>query len=218
MNSFVLVVAGLPLAGYFLLLSLVRLSGRVVVTTGGRDTAAVLLAISGLVMIGPLELFFPTATASKLGVWIWLPLAMLYGLIVIWVALASRPRLVVYGREPQQVFGALVRACRTLDASVEVNEPMLQVKMPQLSAHVRIDAVRHHDCFTIESFESNLPLAFWDRLLRAVRLECGATSPPSRRRGWLWLALAIGLMVVITSQASRDTESLVNAFREWMIR
>ena len=48
-----------PLATYLMVLGVVNLSIRPFVTTGSRDTAALGLAISGLAIAGPMELFLP---------------------------------------------------------------------------------------------------------------------------------------------------------------
>ena len=72
-----LLIALLPLVAYLLLLGMIRLSGRVLITTGGRDIAALGFSVVGLVAIGPGELFFPKAAAGVFGGWVWLALATL---------------------------------------------------------------------------------------------------------------------------------------------
>ena len=72
-EPFVIVMAFVPLIGYLLVLGWIRISGRAVVTTGARDTAALALAISGFIVVGPAELFFPNAAATAFGPIVWLP-------------------------------------------------------------------------------------------------------------------------------------------------
>lgn len=217
-NPFVLLAAFLPLIGYLLLLSLVRVSGRVLVTTGGRDLAAVLLAIAGLVFVGPAELFFPQSTAVYMHSWTWVPLVILYGLVVSLLALTCRPKLVVYGRDPEEIFPALVRACRSMDASAVVTEHQWLVHLPTLQAHVRLDGVTRFDCLTIESFEPTLPTAFWNRLLANVRWEARTTRPPVRRVGWAMLAVAVLMLAIVSRHAILNPDQLVDGFRDWLIR
>ena len=52
-------VAVAPLSVYLLMVGLINLSGWPFVTTGTRDTAALGIGIIGLVIAGPMELFFP---------------------------------------------------------------------------------------------------------------------------------------------------------------
>ena len=63
-EPFTVLLALLPLIGYLLVLCIIRLSGRAIVTTGGRDIAALAIAISGLLAVGPAELFFPSSAAA----------------------------------------------------------------------------------------------------------------------------------------------------------
>ena len=63
-EPFSLLLALVPLIGYLLLLGLIRVSGHTLITTGARDIGALGLAISGLVAVGPGELFFPTVCSS----------------------------------------------------------------------------------------------------------------------------------------------------------
>jgi hypothetical protein len=46
-----------PLATYLLVLGVLNLSSRPLLTTGGRDAAALAMAIAGLMVVGPMELF-----------------------------------------------------------------------------------------------------------------------------------------------------------------
>ena len=55
-----------PLAVYLLLLGFVNLSTRPFVTTGARDVGALGLAIAGLIVAGPMELFLPVGGHESL--------------------------------------------------------------------------------------------------------------------------------------------------------
>ena len=96
MDPFRLCIALGPLAMYLLLLGAVDLSRRPLLVSGLRDAATLALAVSGLVIIGPIELFFPFEAAVQFGPRVWLLLLALYALCVVLVLLLLRPRLVVY--------------------------------------------------------------------------------------------------------------------------
>ncbi|MEM8910556.1 MAG: hypothetical protein AAGC97_02220 [Planctomycetota bacterium] len=217
-EPFVLLVATIPLLGYLLVLALVRVSGRVLITTGGRDTAAVGLAVAGMFVIGPAELFFPYSTATLLGAWVWVPLAVLYLLVISLIALTGRPRLVVYGRNAEEMFPALCRACESMDASTLANAESMQVHLPALGAHVRLEANAKQDCLTIEAFETTLPIAFWDALLAALRGQVRSTASPQPRRGILMLILTCVTIAWVTRHALIHPEELVEGFRQWLVR
>ena len=56
-----------PVAIYLWLLGAIGLSRRPVVVSGGRDAAALALAVSGLIFVGPLALLFPESVAARMG-------------------------------------------------------------------------------------------------------------------------------------------------------
>ena len=60
-----------PLAMYLLALGAVNLSARPLLTTGGRDFVALGIGVSGLVAVGPMELFLAEGAAEYWGPWIW---------------------------------------------------------------------------------------------------------------------------------------------------
>jgi hypothetical protein len=81
-SPFLLLLAAVPLVSYLGVIAAIRVSGRALITTGGRDIAAIGVAIAGLMAIGPAELVFPAAAATVFGPIVWLWLAMFYVLCV----------------------------------------------------------------------------------------------------------------------------------------
>ncbi len=118
---FVILVAFLPLAAYLTLFGAIRWFGRPMVTTGARDFVAISVAISGLIFIGPIDLFFPETTAALIGYRIWLVLAFLYALIVLLIVISSRPRLIVYGMPADKLLPVLTQAATTIDAAATID-------------------------------------------------------------------------------------------------
>lgn len=213
-----LLIALLPLIAYLMLLSLIRLSGRVLITTGGRDIAALGFSVAGLVAIGPGELFFPKAAAGVFGAWVWLALATFYALIVSLLALTSRPRLVVYGRAPNQMLAPLLEASRELDPDATSDPETLQVFLPKLRVHLRAAGHQAIDTTSIESFEPIATTAFWEKLLGHLRDKAESTSPPVPRKGGMMLIVALGLATLVMWQAIIDRQQVVEGFRDWLWR
>ena len=60
-----------PLAIYFLVVGLVNLRARPFITSGAQDAAALGVGVMGLVIAGPMELFFPESAAVQFGFWVW---------------------------------------------------------------------------------------------------------------------------------------------------
>lgn len=104
-----------PLAVYLVLLGFLNLSRRPFLTTGGRDVASLAIAVSGLTIVGPMELFFPEAAAVRLGMWAWPLLLTLYGFCVLFLVLFLRPRLVIYNTSVEQLRPILAELVPELD-------------------------------------------------------------------------------------------------------
>ena len=105
-----------PVAIYLCLLGTIGLSRRPLLVSGVRDAATLALALSGLVVIGPMELFFPFAAAGRFGSHVWLLLLSLYVMCVILWLLMLRPRLVIYNISADKLRPILAEAVNSLDA------------------------------------------------------------------------------------------------------
>lgn len=110
-----LLIAFAPLAVYLLVMGMLNLSSRPFLMTGGRDLAALGVAISGFVVAGPMELFLPLQAASRFGGYVWLLLLGLYALVVMLMVLLSRPRLVIYNITADQLRPILGSTVSELD-------------------------------------------------------------------------------------------------------
>ncbi|MCD0462897.1 hypothetical protein [Roseiconus lacunae] len=218
LEPFFLLIALLPLIAYLLLLSLIRLSGRVLVTTGGRDIAALGFAVSGLIAIGPGELFFPKAAAGTFGPWVWIALATFYALIVTLIALTTRPRLVVYGRTPEQMLDPLLAAAREMDPDASCDQQVMQIFLPRLKVHLRAAGNKAVDSSTIESFEPIVNHAFWEALLGHLRQKASLTPRPTPTRGATMLLIALGMATYVAVRAIGERQQVVEGFRQWLWR
>lgn len=99
MDPFRLCLALGPLAIYLMVIGAINMFRRPFLVSGARDTAALGLAVSGLVIVGPVELFFPVNASLRFQPFpwlVWVLLVALYGFCVVLAVLLSRPRLVIY--------------------------------------------------------------------------------------------------------------------------
>ena len=213
-----LLIAVLPLVAYLLVLGAIRVSGRVLVTTGGRDIAGVGFAVAGLIAVGPGELFFPKPAAGVFGAWVWLALITFYALIISLLALTSRPRLVVYGRRPDQFLEPLWEAAKELDAEATCDHELLQVYLPALRVHLRVAGHSGLDTASIESFEPITSPAFWDQLLGHLRDKSLTTAAPTPRRGGAMVLTALSLAAYVIWRAVTERQQVVEGFGQWLSR
>jgi hypothetical protein len=105
-----------PVALYLWLLGVRNLSPRPRLVSGVRDSAMLALAVSGLVVVGPIELFFPHEAAVWFGPHVWLLLLALYAMCVVLWLLMSRPRLVIYNVSLNKLRPTLADVVDSLDA------------------------------------------------------------------------------------------------------
>ncbi|MGI9471888.1 MAG: hypothetical protein ACR2NZ_10170 [Rubripirellula sp.] len=217
-EPFTILLALLPLIAYLVVFSLIRLSGRALVTSGGRDIAALAIAISGLLAVGPAELFFPTAAATVFGPIVWLALAAFYGLSVSLIALTTTPRVVVYGRTPEELYGPLLKAAHEIDATASGDPKLLQITLPAAGVHLRVDGQRAVDYAQILAFEPNVSLRFWNKLLSTLRKQVQGQAAPLPRRGFAMLACALLLSSILMWQSFSNRELVVEGFRNWLWR
>ncbi len=220
MEPFNLLIALLPLAAYLTLFGAIRLFGRPLVTTGGRDIFAVSVAISGLIAVGPAELFLPAAAAMLFGAAIWPVLALLYFLIVLLVILSSRPRLIVYGlSHPALVTQPLLRAAQSIDPQARADEAAGQIVLPAAGIHLRIDGHRGNDSAEIFAYEQGVAPSFWNRLLQSLRIELAMNEPVTPRRGGISFAMGVAMLLFLSLLCVlTGHDQVVQGFRDWLWR
>lgn len=217
-EPFVWLIALLPLAAYLTLFGAIRLSGRPMVTTGGRDTFAVAIAISGCFMVGPAELFFPSEAGALFGPMIWPVLMLLYLLLVTLVILSSRPKLIVYGLGPTALTDPLLLAAKTIDPTAICDVDAGQIKLPASGIHLRIEGHRGTETAEVTAYENVASPSFWRQLLRALRAEIAFEEASSPRSGGIVFTIGIAIVAFLLVKLYRDHNEVVQGFREWLWR
>ena len=216
-DPFAALVALLPLIGYLLTLGVTRLLGYTIVTTGGRDIAAVGIAVAGMAAVGPAQLFFPNAAASLFGPKIWIALIAFYSLVVSLIALTTPPRLVIYGRTPAELLEPLLAAAQKIDDRAELEGKML-IRMPSKQLHFRIEGFRDIDHAQVIAFESDVPLRVWNQLLANLRFEVEQLAKPTPRRGHLMVIVAGVMAIGLLWMGVQYNEAVVQGFKDWIWR
>jgi len=213
---FPFVVAALPVATYFLLLGTLRCLRRPLVTSGSRDLAAVAVAVSGLIVMGPLHLFFPSTAAAQLGWLVWLVLGMLYVLFVALILFSLRPSIVAYGIRIPQGLPLLLRAARHIDPAAISLPESSQVVLPTVDVRLRIEPLGITDAVQIEAFERNLQPRFWRSLLAHVRSEAIAEKSAISVGGLSMFLFGSVLMTLVVLLSVGQSEELIAGLRAWL--
>lgn len=137
------VIGAGPLAVYLLLIGILNYSKRPFLTTGARDATALGVAISGLVIAGPMELFMPPAAADRFSGWVWILLLMFYGLCVSLFILLMRPRLVIYNVSVDQLRPILMNVVQDIDKDSRWAGDSLTVPGLGIQLHVEPSILRN---------------------------------------------------------------------------
>src|SRR4051812_900174 len=112
MDPVPLAIAAVPMAIYLLWLGVINLRRTPRVVSGTREIAALALAVTGLLVVGPINLLLPQGAVVRLGLLVWPLLITFYALCVVLCMLVARPRLVVYNISLDQLRPVLEQSLR----------------------------------------------------------------------------------------------------------
>ena len=213
-DVFTVVATLAPVAMYFAIHALIRLTGRALMLTTAGDVMFLSLAVVGAVAVGPAQLFFPTGAALFFGNKVWLMLLLLYGLFASLVSLMQKPGLVIYGRTPRQVHETLVQACHAIDPAA-VAEGQRGVHLPTSGWRLHVDRIGARDAVAVTSMQAVASPEIWYRILSEMR-SIGIKHESGRRRGWIEALVATGLVALIAVMAAAQTATMKEEFWAWL--
>ncbi|GIW90051.1 MAG: hypothetical protein KatS3mg109_0483 [Pirellulaceae bacterium] len=206
MSGLFLIVALVPLAGYLALLGITQCRRRPFVTTGSRDMAALGLALIGCVLAGPMQLLMPLAAAYQFGPYVWLLLALLYLLSLAMLALAARPRLVIYNATFDQVRPLLADVVFRLDA--EARWAGECVNLPNLGVQFHITASPLMHTVQLIAVGRRQSIDGWKKLERSLAPRLKQVKSRRHPLAWLLLASAGVLLAISVAQVVHDPRAL----------
>lgn len=187
-------IAAVPVAMYLMMMGAIRLRRRPLVTTGWRDTAALGIAIIGLVAIGPVQLFFPAYAAARFAGWVWVMLLALYLLGLLLVALGCRPRLIVYGLGEDDFFQALQQAAQRIDPAARWEGQILTLPSAGLQLASEPTGARGVQQAVSVSGPGTIPA--WTLLERALVQQCADATASLGSWSAVWLIGGGALLIV----------------------
>lgn len=186
-----LAIALVPLAAYCLVLGILNARRRPFLTSGGADLAALGAALTGLVLIGPIELFRPEKASAEFGSYVWLFLVVFYWLCLWLTALVARPRLVVYNISGDELRPILAETARIIDAQARWAGDSLSLPNLGVQLHVESFEIMRHVSLIASGEKQDL--AGWRKLAGELfqRLEPLRVAPNPRALGIVLLAIAL---------------------------
>lgn len=210
MDTFHACVALGPVAIYLLLLGAINLSRRPFLVSGTRDAAALGLAVSGLVIVGPFKFCFPHAAAMRFGPFVWVLLVAFYALCLALVLLLLRPRLIIYNISANRLRPVLADLVDQLDSNARWAGDMLI--LPGLDVQLHVSNLAMMRNVSLMSVGPNQNQLGWRRLELALapalrRMEI-ARNPRGITLLFTGLLIALGLIWAI----ARDPQALAQNF------
>lgn len=211
-----LAVALGPVVTYLFAIGWLNLGRRPHLATGTRDTAALCVALSGMALVGPIELFFPMDAAANFGPYVtWLLCLSLYALICSFVVFSERPRLVIYNATSGLVREVLEELTPQLDDHAQWAGHTLV--LPALGVELHLGTSPGMRCVSLTAANERQSLAGWRRLEAALR---AALANVEVERNPLGLSMAVisvlvGLAVLLV--LAGNTEAVARALHEMLL-
>ena len=207
-------IAILPLAAYTNVLGLLRLRSKPTVLSGAMDLLLLGLALIGVVAIGPIELFFPRAAYSLLGGWVWILLIGLYLFVLMFLALNTTPKLVVYGLDHEVL---RLQVCELLEQEQIRSEWLGDlVDLPELGVRACIEPAGRGSVSQIHAAGKQQNLTGWFTLERLLLTKVSATRIHQRSQAIVWLNISFVLFgiaaVLISNDLPRLQQVMVSMF------
>jgi hypothetical protein len=198
-----------PLAVYLLLIGAMNLSRRPFLVSGTRDAAALALALSGFVIVGPIELCLPDAAAVRFGPYVWVLLLAFYALCVVLILLLLRPRLVVYNASAAQLRAVLADLVDQLDSGAGWAGDVLVLPNLGVQLHLENQVLTRNVSLTSVGGSQD-PLG-WQRLESALATALSRVPNTRNARGAVLVAAGVLMILGLGYALARDPQAVAEA-------
>ena len=203
-----------PLAVYCLLLGMINVSSRPFLTTGARDVAALGVAVSGLVIAGPMELFLPEVAAWKYGPYVWLLLLAFYSMCLTLLVLLMRPRIVIYNVTVDQLRPILNEVIRELDPDARWAGECLVI--PKLGVQLHLDSFSLMKNAQLVSAGGKQNYGGWRRVEIELAKNLQTASFERNPYGFGLLFVGISMVSVVIYCVINDGTAVANALKDML--
>jgi hypothetical protein len=219
MDPLRLAIALGPLAIYLLLLGVLNLSRRPLLTNGARDIAALGVALSGVVLVGPLELFMPRDLAFRFGSlgWLyWILLASFYLSCLTLLVLSVRPRLSLYNITADEARQVLSRVASQIDPASQWSGDTLT--LPALRVQLVLEPFSLMRSVSLTPVGAQQSFQGWKHLELALRQALSATETSPNPAGLSLCLCGAAMLAAIATRWMRDPQAVAEALQQMMGR
>ncbi len=203
-----------PLGVYLMVVGTVNLRRRPMLVSGTSDFAAITIALSGLVVAGPMELFMPEVALAQFGPYIWLLLISFYVLCVALIVLLARPRLVVYNVSMRQLRPLLTEVAQGLDAEARWAGDSLA--MPGLGVQLHLEPFATMRNVSLLAVGRHQDLNGWAHLSAALRENLSKIEVRANPRGYSLTAFGVLMLCLVVWKISVDPQQVAQQLREML--
>jgi hypothetical protein len=205
-----------PVAIYLLLLGAINLARRPLVVSGGRDAAALGMAVSGLLFVGPLALLFPEGVAAHFGPagtkYLWLIFVGLLALCLIMVLLVLRPRLIIYNISVDQLRPILAEVVERMDPEARWAGDCLF--LPGLGVQLHLESFGWMRNVSLVSSGPKQDYQGWSRLELELATALRSIEVPWNLAGVMLLSFGNVLVIWLAWGIIRDPQAIARTVFE----
>lgn len=205
-------IACVPLGAYLLLLGVVNLRRRPLLTFGAADTGALGMALTGLVFVGPIELFRLETLTVDLGNFVWLFWLVFYWTGLSLAVLVMRPRLVVYNVSLEELRPAVAEAVAQVDPTARWAGD--GVSLPRLGVQFHLEAFGVMRNTSLVSSGGVQNLEGWRRLRKAVSRSLKPLEVRPNPRSVSFFIMALFLLVISIAQVASKPLQVAESLRQ----
>jgi hypothetical protein len=211
-DPFRLAIALVPVGAYAFVLAWINSRRRPFLTSGGSDLTALGVALSGLMFIGPLELFRPEAATREFGNYIWVFLVLFYWLCLLLAVLLARPRLVVYNISMEELHPVVAEAAGRLDP--EARWAGNHLTLPKLGVQLHLDSFDVMRNVSLVASGGRQNIDGWRKLARELSRSLAPIRVKRNPRAIGLLLVSIVLLAVSVTQLLNSPAQTLEAMRE----
>ena len=205
-----------PVAIYMLLLGVINLVRRPLVVSGGRDAAALGLAVSGLIFVGPTALLFPQSIAAHFGPtgtkYLWLMSVGLMAICLVTLLLILRPRLIIYNISVDQFRPILAEVVERIDADPRWAGDCLF--LPGLGVQLHLESFGWMRNISLVSSGPKQDYQGWSRLEVELATALRGIEVPWNLAGLMLLSIGNVLIIGLAWAIIRDPQAIARTVFE----
>jgi uncharacterized membrane protein len=205
-----------PVAIYLLLLGAINLMRRPFVVSGGRDAAALGLAVSGLILVGPMTLFFPQSLAVHFGPagtrYLWLMSIGFVAMCLVMVLLTLRPRLNIYNISVDQFRPILAEVVERMDPDARWAGDCLF--LPAFGVQLHLESFNWMRNVSLASSGPKQDYQGWSRLEADLTAALEGFESPRNLAGMMLLGVGVALVIGLALAIIHDPQAIARTVFE----